>query len=176
MEGHAWQLTLLECADVSKTTIRAASSWQSHSVRPQTLAVTSPLDADKRKGTYTQARDRFLRTTPSALPGRQNCAVDQYLHLFFFKLAHFLSQLEVTCMRRKLSAANQQSEPHGFGNHTVSDHKHYPRPRRWALGQHYPQPRRWTLGQHYPRPRKWTLTQGMEQTRMKGQAWQLTLF
>ena len=133
-DTHGGAFTLLECADVSKTTIRAASIWQSHSVRPQTLAVTSPLDADTRKGTYTQARDWFLRTTPSALPGRQNCAVDQYLHLFFFKLAHFLSQLEVTCMRRKLSAANQQSEPHGFGNHTVSDHKHYPRPRRWTLG------------------------------------------
>jgi len=42
--------------------------------------------------------------------------------------------MEVTCMQRKLSAANQQSEPHGFGNHRVSDHKHYPRPRRWTLG------------------------------------------
>jgi len=31
-------------------------------------------------------------------------------------------------------------------------------------------------GQHYPRPRRWTLTQGMEHTRMKGHAWQLTLF
>ena len=30
--------------------------------------------------------------------------------------------------------------------------------------------------QHYPRPRRWTLTQGMEHTRMKGYALQLTLF
>jgi len=52
--------------------------------------------------------------------------------------------------------------------------QHYPRPRRWTLGQHYPRPRRWTLG-HYPRPRRWTPTQGMEDTRMKGHAWQLTL-
>ena len=51
-DTHGGAFTLLECADVSKTTIRAASIWQSHSVRPQTLAVTSPLDADTRKGTY----------------------------------------------------------------------------------------------------------------------------
>jgi len=67
-DTHGGAFTLLECADVSKTTTRAASIWQSHSVRQQTLAVTSSLDADTRKGTYTQARDWFLRTTPSALP------------------------------------------------------------------------------------------------------------
>ena len=159
-DTHGGAFTLLECANVSKTTIRAASIWQSHSVRLQTLAVTSPLDADTRKGTYTQARDWFLRTTPSALPKTawsSKLLSRSISPPLLLQVGSFLSQLEVTCMRRKLSAANQQSEQHGFGNHSV-------RPQAlsatsqmdaWAALSATSQMDAW---QHYPRPRRWTLT------------------
>ena len=125
-------------------------------------------------------------------PVEQNCAVDRYLHLFFFKLAHFfLAHLLAKRWKSPACKENYQQRTNNQSRmdlaitvcqttSTIRDladgrlGQHYPRPRRWTLGQHYPRPRRWTLG-HYPRPRRWTPTQGMEDTRMKGHAWQLTL-
>ena len=129
-----------------------------------------------------EARDWILRTTPSALPRssklrRRSISLPFLLQVGSLLLGSFVGQaMEVTCMQRKLSAENQQSEPHGFGNHRVSDHKHYPRPRRWTLAAALSATSQMDAGQHYPLPSRWTLTQGMEQTRMKGHAWQLTLF
>ena len=97
----------LKCSLLHYSLQSEPHGYCNHSVRPprQTLAVTSPLDADTRKGTYTQARDWFLRTTPLALPGRQNCAVDQYLHLFFFKLASHLHAKKIISSEPTIRAA-----------------------------------------------------------------------
>ena len=65
--------------------------------------------------------------TPSALPRssklrRRSISPPFLLQVGSFLLGSFVGQaMEVACMQRKLSAANQQSEPHGFGNHSVTE-------------------------------------------------------
>ena len=52
-DTHGGAFTLLERADVSKTTIRAASIWQSHSVRPQTLGDLTTGCRHKKRNIHT---------------------------------------------------------------------------------------------------------------------------
>ena len=178
MEGA---FTLLECADVSKTTIRAASIWQSHSVRPHHWTQTQGKEHTHKQGIgFYVPRPQLCLVVKIALSINISTSSSSSWLISWANLkspACEENYQQQTNNQSRMDLAITQCQT----TSTIRDladgrlGQHYPRPRRWTLGQHYPRPRRWTL-QHYPRPRRWTLTQGMEQTRCHGHAWQLTLF
>ena len=85
-------------------------------------------------------------------PVEQNCAVDRYLHLFFFKLAHFF--LAHLLAKRWKSPACKENYQQRTNNQSrmdlaITECQTTSTIRDLAdgrLGQHYPRPRRWTLG------------------------------
>ena len=84
-------------------------------------------------------------------PVEQNCAVDRYLHLFFFKLAHFF--LAHLLAKRWKSPACKENYQQRTNNQSrmdlaITECQTTSTIRDLADGR---------LGQHYPRPRRWTL-------------------